>query len=62
MDQNPFLKKNSALEYIALTVDRMLDLDPQRRPSLEEAQAAFDGVFHEVGPQKSNIGIFYHRG
>ena len=62
MDQNPFLKKNSALEYISLTVDRMLDLDPQRRPSLEESQAAFDGVFHEVGPQKSNIGIFYHRG
>ena len=51
MDQNPFLKKNSALEYISLTVDRMLDLDPQRRPSLEEAQAAFDGVFHEVGPR-----------
>ncbi len=62
MDQNPFLKKNSTLEYISLTVDRMLDLDPQRRPSLEEAQAAFDGVFHEVGPQKSNIGVFYKRG
>ncbi len=62
MDQNPFLKKNSTLEYISLTVDRILDLDPQRRPSLDEAQAAFDGVFHEAGPQKSNIGIFYHRG
>ena len=62
LDQNPFLKKNNALEYIALTVDRMLDLDPQRRPSLEEAQAAFDGVFREVGPQKSNTGVFYHRG
>ena len=43
-------------------VDRMLELDPEKRPSLEEAQAAFDGVFDEVGPQKSNIGIFYHRG
>lgn len=61
-DQNPFLKKNNALEYISVMVDRMLELDPEKRPSLEEAQAAFNSAFSDLGPQKSSIGIFYHRG
>ncbi len=61
-DQNPFLKRNTALEYLSETVDRMLDLDPLKRPTLGEAQAAFDSVFDELGNQKSTMSIFYHRG
>ena len=61
-DLNPFLKTNTTLEHLAETVERMLDLDPLRRPNIEEIQAAFDGVFQYLGPQKHHMSIFYHRG
>ncbi|MFZ5868336.1 MAG: serine/threonine protein kinase [Thermodesulfobacteriota bacterium] len=58
---NPLLKKNSALEYIAATVDRMLDLDPLSRPDIEEVQNNFRDVFEQLGQEKYNISIFYHK-
>ncbi len=61
-DLNPFLSKNTTFEHIAATVERMLDLDPMRRPNLEEVQAAFDGVFQHIGQDKHTMSIFYHRG
>jgi len=59
---NPLLKKNTVLEHIAETIQKMLDLDPMRRPSIEEIQEAFNGVFQYVGNQKHTISIFYDRG
>ncbi len=59
---NPYLKKNTTLEHVASTVERMLDLDPMRRPNLEEVQAAFDGVFQHIGDEKYTLSVFYHRG
>ncbi|AFM26510.1 serine/threonine protein kinase [Desulfomonile tiedjei] len=59
---NPFLKKNTTLEHIAATVESMLDLDPMRRPNLEEVQEAFDGVFQHIGQEKHTLSIYYHRG
>lgn len=62
LDQNPFLKKNSILEYLGVTVDHMLDLDPLKRPTVDEVQEAFDGVFAQIGNKKYSTSIFYHRG
>ncbi len=59
---NPYLKKNTTLEHVAETVERMLDLDPMRRPNLEEVQAAFDGVFEYIGDEKYALSVFYYRG
>jgi serine/threonine-protein kinase len=59
---NPYLKKNTTLEHLAETVQAMLDLDPMRRPNVEECQAAFDGVFQHIGDEKYRISVFYHRG
>lgn len=59
---NPYLTKNTTLEHVAETVQRMLDLDPMRRPNLEEIQSAFDGVFQHIGDEKHKVSIFYHRG
>lgn len=61
-DLNPFLAKNTTFEHIAATVERMLDLDPMRRPNLEEVQSAFDGVFEHLGQEKNTMSIYYHRG
>jgi len=61
-DLNPFLKKNSTLEYLAATVERMLELDPNRRPNVDEVQSAFDGFFSDVAKEKHSLSIFYHRG
>ncbi len=58
-DLNPWLKKNSTLEHVAATVEQMLDLDPLRRPTIEECQEAFDGVFDHLGDEKYSIYIFY---
>ncbi|MDQ7782592.1 MAG: protein kinase [Desulfomonilaceae bacterium] len=58
---NPYLKKDTTLEHVAATVERMLDLDPMRRPNLEEVQSAFDGVFQHIGDKKYNLSVFYHR-
>jgi serine/threonine protein kinase len=58
---NPLLKKHTTLEHIAATVESMMDLDPSRRPNLEEVQAAFDGVFQHVGEAKHSISIYYHK-
>lgn len=58
---NPFLTKHTSLEHLAATVERMLDLDAQRRPDLEECQEAFEGVFQHIGKEKHIISIFYHR-
>ena len=59
---NPYLKKSTTIEHVAATVERMLDLDPMRRPNLEEVQAAFDGVFQHIGDEKYSMSVFYHRG
>jgi serine/threonine protein kinase len=59
---NPWLGRNTTLEHIAATTERMLDLDPHRRPTLEEVQEAFDGVFQHIGDDKHAISIFYHKG
>jgi hypothetical protein len=59
---NPWLKKNTTFEHIAVTVERMLDLDPLRRPTIEEVQEAFDGVFQYLGQEKHSLSIFYHKG
>ena len=61
MRLNPWLKRNSALEYIAATVDRMLDLDPLSRPEIEEVQNNFRDVFEQLGQEKYKISIFYHK-
>ncbi|MBI5249326.1 MAG: protein kinase [Desulfomonile tiedjei] len=61
-DLNPFLSRNTTLEHIAATVESMLDLDPMRRPNLEEVQAQFDGVFEHIGQEKHTMSIYYHRG
>jgi len=59
---NPLLTRNTALEFLAATVERMLDLDPMRRPNLEECRTAFDGLFQDLGEDKHTISVFYHRG
>ncbi len=58
---NPFLTKHTTLEHVAATVERMLDLDSENRPDLEEIQAAFDGVFQHIGKEKHHLSVFYHR-
>jgi hypothetical protein len=57
---NPLLVKSTTLEHLAQIVERMLDLDPMRRPNVEECQEAFDGVFQHIGSEKDNVSIFYH--
>jgi len=59
---NPALTKNSTLEFIAATVDRMIDLDQMARPTVDEVQQAFDDIFEQAADQKHAISIFYHRG
>jgi len=59
---NPLLARNTTLEYLAATVESMLDLDPMRRPNVEEVQSAFEGLFSDLGDKKNNVSIFYHRG
>jgi len=59
---NPMLAKNRILRQMAVTSERMLDLDPMRRPTLEEAQKMFDDIFGNLGDDKRSLCIFYHRG
>lgn len=59
---NPLLSKHTALEHLGATVESMLDLDPDRRPVVEECQAAFDGLFQHIGEEKHAVSVFYHRG
>jgi hypothetical protein len=40
----------------------MLDLDPLKRPTVDEVQEAFDGVFSQIGNKKYSTSVFYHRG
>jgi len=61
-DLNPLLRKNSTFEYLAATVERMLDLDPNRRPNVDEVQSVFDGFFSDISKEKHSMSIFYHRG
>jgi len=56
---NPWLTKNPALEQIAKIVDRMLELDPSKRPSLDAVRGAFAEVFRSIGDQKYSISVFY---
>ena len=58
---NPFLKKITVLEHMAATVDRMLELDPSARPTIEEVQSAFDGLFQHAAEEKHATSIFYHK-
>lgn len=62
VELNPTLRKNSTLEFIAATVDRMLDLDQMARPTVDEVQQAFNEIFDQAADQKHAISIFYHRG
>lgn len=59
---NPWLVKHTIFEHIAATVERMLDLDANRRPDVEEIQDAFDGLFQHIGKEKRNLSIYYHKG
>jgi hypothetical protein len=59
---NPWLSKHTILEHIAATVERMLDLDSNRRPDVEEMQEAFNGLFQHIGREKRNMSIYYHKG
>jgi serine/threonine-protein kinase len=59
---NPRLEKNSALEHIAGTVGKMLELDPAKRPTLEDLQHTFDHVFQYLGDKKNGLFVFYDRG
>jgi hypothetical protein len=59
---NPWLSKHTILEHIAATVERMLDLDANRRPDVEEMQEAFNGLFQHIGREKRNMSIYYHKG
>lgn len=58
---NPFLKKATVLEHMAATVDRMLELDPSARPTIEDVQSAFDGLFQYAAAEKQKTSIFYHK-
>jgi hypothetical protein len=58
---NPFLTTHTTLEHLAATVERMLDLDPERRPDLDECQEALEGVFQHIGNEKHAVSIFYNR-
>jgi len=62
IELNPLLKKKTALEHMAATVDRMLELDPSTRPNIEEVQSAFDGLFQYLGDEKHSLSIFYYKG
>jgi hypothetical protein len=61
-DLNPLLKKTTVLEHIAATVDSMLELDVSSRPTIEEVQSAFDGLFQYSSDEKHSVSIFYHKG
>jgi hypothetical protein len=56
---NPWLARDTNLEVLAATVERMLDLDPARRPDVQEVQQAFDGLFEHIGQAKHTTHIFY---
>lgn len=59
---NPWLKKHTILEHIAATVERMLDLDPMRRPNVDEILEAFKGLFQHIGTEKRNLSVYYYKG
>ncbi|MEW6351250.1 MAG: serine/threonine-protein kinase [Thermodesulfobacteriota bacterium] len=59
VELNPWLARDTNLEHLAATVERMLDLDPVRRPDANEIQEAFDGLFQHIGPAKHTTYIFY---
>ncbi|HMK34383.1 MAG TPA: protein kinase [Desulfomonilaceae bacterium] len=58
---NPLLTKNTVLEHTAETVERMLDLDPLRRPTIEEMQEAFNGLFQHAANDKHKMSVYYHK-
>ncbi len=59
VELNPWLARDTNLEHLAATVERMLDLDPARRPDVNEIQQAFDGLFQHIGHEKNTMHIFY---
>lgn len=58
---NPWLAKNTIFEQVAAIVEQMLDLDPMNRPTLDEVQEAFNGVFQHIGEEKHGLSIYYTR-
>jgi Protein kinase domain len=58
---NPWLKRHTAMEHMAATVERMLDVDPLRRPDVEEVEQAFKGFFQHLGNEKHSLSIYYQR-
>jgi hypothetical protein len=40
----------------------MLELDPAKRPTLEDLQHTFDHVFQYLGDKKNGLFVFYDRG
>jgi serine/threonine-protein kinase len=56
---NPWLKKHTAMENIAAIVQTMLELNAERRPSLDEVEAALDGEFSHLGDDKYSLSVFY---
>ncbi|MFH0825930.1 MAG: protein kinase, partial [Pseudomonadota bacterium] len=61
-EMNPRLLKHSALEHFAAIVEQFLDLDPMRRPTIEEAQSGIKGVLDDLGSAKNGLYVFYHHG
>jgi hypothetical protein len=61
-DLNPRLKSSLLLEHLASIVERMLDLDTERRPDLDEIQEALGEFFGTVGEEKNMLNVYYHRG
>jgi hypothetical protein len=50
------------LEHLASIVEKMLDLDTERRPDLDEIQEAFRDFFANLGEERNMLNIYYDRG
>jgi hypothetical protein len=61
-DLNPRLKSSLLLEHLASIVEKMLDLDTERRPDLDEIQEAFRDFFANLGEERNMLNIYYDRG
>lgn len=62
VDLNPRLTSSLALEHLASIVERLLDLDTERRPDLDEAEEVFKEFFDNLGEEKNMVNIYYNRG
>ncbi len=61
VDLNPVLARNEVLKHMSRIVETMLELDPAKRPSIDEVQQALDDVYNYLGNEKYTLSIFYER-